>query len=279
MASTTNPNELSSPSDNFYSPVNYDFYAHQPYQPLDKDSSAIRLIRVFKNGEEELQCSLVQNIPLAEATDTFTAISYCAGDPKTITTVEVDGLAFNAFANLAHAIEQTYQHCCSATGETKALLWADQICINQSDLCERSHQVSVMHKIYKSAREVAVCLSTADHLGGDALTWLEKAHTHLPKAERGQNYFARLRSLKDVRLASPFKLWFWSLTTDVTFETTWRDLAYMFKQPWWSRAWVRIHVLKMAERRADGLLGCRYVKSTYQPSTLLSCTVDRPFKN
>ncbi|KAH7091433.1 heterokaryon incompatibility protein-domain-containing protein [Paraphoma chrysanthemicola] len=238
MASTSNPTQSSPLTDNFYSPSNYEFYAHQPYQHLDKDSNAIRLIRVFKTESGELQCRLVHNIPLAEAADTFTAISYCAGDPKQTRTIQVDGLSFNAFANLAYAIEQAYQHCSTARGANGVLLWADQICINQSNLSERSHQVGFMHEIYKSAQDVVACLSTADHVGADAITWIKEAHTYLPKPEPEQNYFALKRSLKGLRPEYPFKTWFWSLIASETFETTWCDVMQMIKQPWWSRAWI-----------------------------------------
>jgi hypothetical protein len=37
-------------------------------------------------------------------------------------------------------------------------LWADQVCINQTDVTERSHQVGLMNAIYKNARHVLVWL-------------------------------------------------------------------------------------------------------------------------
>jgi hypothetical protein len=43
-------------------------------------------------------------------------------------------------------------------------LWADQICINQNDLPERSLQVSLMNAIYKGAKHILVWLGP-DHEG------------------------------------------------------------------------------------------------------------------
>ena len=40
-------------------------------------------------------------------------------------------------------------------------LWADQICINQKDMKERSQQVQFMNTIYKNASEVLVWLGPA----------------------------------------------------------------------------------------------------------------------
>lgn len=45
-------------------------------------------------------------------------------------------------------------------GDEDILMWTDQICINQSNLRERSHQVEMMYDIYKTAQDVALCLDT-----------------------------------------------------------------------------------------------------------------------
>lgn len=67
---------------------------------------------------------------LADVYDTYTAISYCAGDPKKTQSIVVDNIPFNAFANLAIAIEATYDYRVKEHGELEVTLWADQMCIN-----------------------------------------------------------------------------------------------------------------------------------------------------
>lgn len=52
----------------------------------------------------------------------------------------------------------------------KRVLWIDAICINQGNASERSHQVSIMGQIYKSARRV--CIWLGDTPDGSALTRL-----------------------------------------------------------------------------------------------------------
>lgn len=47
------------------------------------------------------------------------------------------------------------------------ILWADAICINQEDLDERSHQVSIMGTIYSTARKVFLCMGEASIPGED----------------------------------------------------------------------------------------------------------------
>jgi hypothetical protein len=46
-------------------------------------------------------------------------------------------------------------------------LWIDSICINQSDVSERTHQVGLMRDIYSAANRVLIYLSV-DHTGGDS---------------------------------------------------------------------------------------------------------------
>ncbi|KAI3579715.1 heterokaryon incompatibility, partial [Fusarium oxysporum f. sp. albedinis] len=41
-----------------------------------------------------------------------------------------------------------------------SFLWIDQICINQSDIDERNHQVPIMGNIYRKAYRVFVWLGT-----------------------------------------------------------------------------------------------------------------------
>ncbi|KAK0620552.1 heterokaryon incompatibility, partial [Immersiella caudata] len=52
--------------------------------------------------------------------------------------------------------------------------WVDFICINQSDLQERSTQVSTMDRIYRSATQVDIWLG--DHTGETEKlgSWIEK---------------------------------------------------------------------------------------------------------
>jgi hypothetical protein len=116
---------------------------------------------------------------LKDARDTYTAISYCADDPKDTTEIIANGISFNAFANLAQAIDKTCRYREIAHNETSYLLWADQICINQKDLAERSHQVGMMYRVYANARVVAANLSTRDSPYVDeACAWI--AHMAAP---------------------------------------------------------------------------------------------------
>jgi hypothetical protein len=226
-------------TDNFYSPENLSFYARQPYESLDKFSRTIRLLVVKQDRYGGMQCRLKDGIPLSDAKGTYTAISYCAGDPKITRPVHVNSIPFNAFANLAHAIKRTYRYLYHRSKDegTEVLLWADQICINQSDKSERSHQVGFMYAIYRSARDVAVCLSTEEKRGESAFQWIHDMYLRLSNTNP-PNYSAGVNYSYD---GSGFTSTVLSNMGHEFFRNGMVDTLLMFEQPWWSRAWVNMH--------------------------------------
>ncbi|KAH7410062.1 heterokaryon incompatibility protein-domain-containing protein [Phaeosphaeria sp. MPI-PUGE-AT-0046c] len=258
------PAEPPPPKDNFYSPLNFEFYSCQPYKPLERSSQTIRLLAVTKDESGQFQCTLKDSVPLVEADGVYTAISYCAGDPNKTRSILVNGLHFNAFANLSHAIEEVYKYRAQKYGDVEALLWIDQICIDQSNPTERSHQVGLMYKIYSSAREVTVCLSTDDHRGGSALAWLTELCRAFPQIIIGAcaaEHTAEAYPLENRKSHEEELIDFTChLETDLRDAATWSawyDFLDMLQQPWWSRAWVVQEYV--AARNAVFLYGGNYV--------------------
>ena len=94
--------------------------------------------------------------------DCFSAISYYAGDPRSTAEIIVNGFAFNAFKNLDSAIRDLASNWERDYPARELILWTDQICIDQSNAPERSHQVGFMREIYQQAEHVFVHLSVSD---------------------------------------------------------------------------------------------------------------------
>jgi hypothetical protein len=183
----------STQTDNFFSPINHDFYARQPYKHINEMSRSIRLLQVAKDpATGKRTFALTEERPLSEAQDTYTAISYCASNSKDTSELLANGVRFNAFANLARAIEETCHYREIAHQDTAPLLWTDQICINQSDPIERSHQVGMMYHVYENAVEIAVCLSTAVTMHSDhgACAWIKALNDYQSLGViQAKNYF------------------------------------------------------------------------------------------
>jgi hypothetical protein len=122
------------------------------YKPLSPDS--IRLLR-FTGSPEDLTSSR----PITCALDhvrrssppSFTALSYTWG-PGADETILIDGEPCNIGPNAEQALRQLF------ADPAHGSIWIDQICINQSDDAEKSHQVQNMRQVYAAATRVAAWL-------------------------------------------------------------------------------------------------------------------------
>ncbi|KAI0134480.1 heterokaryon incompatibility protein-domain-containing protein [Xylariales sp. AK1849] len=115
----------------------------------------IRLIRLGpeQGHSDRLTCSIEQ-ISLEFATEIeyeYEALSYVWGGAEPKYLIECNGKALRITANLGQAL----LHLRRTEHRT---LWVDAICINQSDIEERSAQVRLMSRIYEAAKSVVVWL-------------------------------------------------------------------------------------------------------------------------
>ena len=147
-------------------------YEYTPIKELD----GIRLIELqpAAHVSAPIRCSLIhQQLSLCDSRDIYcrapyTALSYIWGCPdktKMITvnsekTLRITVNLFSALSDLRH--------------KTLSLpLWADGICINQSDNEEKSAQVCMMGRIYAEANHTVIHLPAA--VAGDTDGYNESA--------------------------------------------------------------------------------------------------------
>lgn len=91
------------------------------------------------------------------ASDTeYEALSYTWGDDHDTASVYIQGKRLAIRKNLLGAVTTLRRP------DATLLLWVDAICINQSDIMERNHQVWQMKDIYSKARLVNVWLGDSD---------------------------------------------------------------------------------------------------------------------
>lgn len=99
----------------------------------------------------------------------YDAISYVWGPASFPHTLNVDG---SDSLPLTQTLYDALQHFRHRQGIQR--LWADAICINQSDLIEKSSQVALMAEIYSTARNVRAFLGPAED--SDALAFATMSH-------------------------------------------------------------------------------------------------------
>ncbi|WAO93306.1 HET domain-containing protein [Fusarium falciforme] len=212
--------------DIFCTPENSNFLSGTPYSALDPTQREIRLLKVLPDsGSGFVECELLPSAPIAEVRGKYLALSYCAGDPRNTEIILVNGVKCNVFANLCHALTCARHFWTTQPGDEDFLLWADQICINQADLSERSHQVGFMRDIYQSAQQTLICLSTSN-TQGKGMKWFIKAFYGDGKRPRRQSRGKPTTNPGD------------NLTT------FWEEVT---ESPWWTRAWVFQEFMVSAE--------------------------------
>jgi hypothetical protein len=129
------------------------------YTTLSTPLREIRLLQILPDSDPGgLKCTLSVHFLEGPETVPYTALSYVWGqeDPSGRHAVILNGHKKPVTPNLLQALQSFYK-----LGHV-GYLWADAICINQSDLEEKSSQVSMMDTIYASAAKTIVWLGPSE---------------------------------------------------------------------------------------------------------------------
>ncbi|KAH0429960.1 heterokaryon incompatibility protein [Colletotrichum camelliae] len=141
------------------------------YKALNADDKQIRLVRV-NSGLDYAQITVTLEIASLNDEPSFAALSYVWGDPTITEEISVNGQTCRVTKNLAAALRHIFKQQEAITNVQQQQLgwsvqpishvWADALCINQSDIEERNQQVSMMGELYSSASVVLSWLSSVD---------------------------------------------------------------------------------------------------------------------
>jgi hypothetical protein len=88
----------------------------------------------------------------------YQALSYAWEPPDSGNSILIDGKPFEVRKNLWDFLNEACTRNTSLREEQPGLLWIDAICIDQSQVGKRNHQVAMMGRIYSEARKVLVWL-------------------------------------------------------------------------------------------------------------------------
>jgi len=119
------------------------------YAPLDKTTAEIRLLKLLPGNspDEALHCTLYKT-SLKDIKHEYYALSYVWGDARITENIIVNGQSVAATTNLVSFLRHLAVWLQDSPIE---YLWVDAVCINQADIQERNHQVTLMASIYKTA--------------------------------------------------------------------------------------------------------------------------------
>ncbi|EMD85926.1 hypothetical protein COCC4DRAFT_202603 [Bipolaris maydis ATCC 48331] len=134
-----------------------------------EDCKYIRVIELLPGTrQDDVVCRLLQ-VELREGLK-YEALSYVWGDMSQTTPIQVDDLTLQIGESLRSALMDLRRPMESR------VLWADAICIDQSNIHERAKQVGIMGDIYTQATRTVVWLGPSYdyvYLAFDCITTLE----------------------------------------------------------------------------------------------------------
>jgi hypothetical protein len=136
--------------------------------PLEKYGDKIRILELDRATSAEIEISGSLTLSSLQHTQKpFEALSYTWGPSTTGERIRLaPGCYLGITDNLAAALRllrtQGYQH----------RIWVDALCINQSDIQEKNHQVRMMRRIYRTASEVITWINFSIDLNNPALQLL-----------------------------------------------------------------------------------------------------------
>lgn len=182
-----------------------EYYKYTPFN----NNYSIRILTLEPGtGDDPLVGHLgVENL---NSSPHYEAISYCWGTGGRTSEILCHGKPLT----LTKSIEDALRRMRLAISPRR--LWADQICINQDDIAERSQQVSLMNAIYKGAKHVLVWL------GPDEQGVAQKAKTMI--------YY-----LQGVFNNEEMHREFWRVHSEELLSQDrepWMPLSSLTKQPW-----------------------------------------------
>ncbi|PMD35670.1 HET-domain-containing protein [Hyaloscypha variabilis F] len=123
----------------------------------EPDSFRLILLQPSSSHDVALQCNLLHTTISKcdrDIIDHYTALSYVWGDPNRTGSIYIDGHSFTINVTLEAALRDLRD-------PSRVLrIWADALCIDQSNLTERSSQVSLMAQIYSTAHHTVIHLGT-----------------------------------------------------------------------------------------------------------------------
>lgn len=122
---------------------------------LDPKFAGIRILKLRKGtSDTPIRCEL-QVVSLDDQ-PYYEVLSYVWGDCKITKSIHVDEVRFDATVNL-----YDFLHGLRLVSNDR-LIWADAICIDQRNEEEKSHQIGLMTRIYRQAKEAHVWFGPFD---------------------------------------------------------------------------------------------------------------------
>ncbi|KAF5714790.1 heterokaryon incompatibility 6 OR allele [Fusarium mundagurra] len=217
------------------------------YKPLDNNRQEIRLLTLLppRDGDANIYCTLSHAVlNTSSENPKYEALSYVWGEPDFSEPIILNNHTFFITPSLKYILS-----CLRQRDDQPRVLWVDAICINQSDVEERGHQVALMREIYSNCQRDIAWL---DPMIGKKGVKARDLYNH-PDLDQEENWVrCGMELMREIAEKNPQTL---KELQDQAREGGYRlvtgsqlALGAVFRQPTlWSRLWV-MQELSLAPR-------------------------------
>ncbi|PMD57286.1 HET-domain-containing protein [Hyaloscypha bicolor E] len=186
----------------------------------------IRLMKLLPGNSDD-QIHLELFTAELESAPPYEAISYCWGDPNDQEEILCCGRSMYITRSLYSGLK------CFRYPQKTRILWADAVCINQSNDNDKGHQVNMMGDVYDHASTVLVWLGEASTLAAEkAFHLIRKINGYMDskilESELANNPYEAVVDVPKPETRS-------QLFQDDSESEALRDF---FRRPWFDRLWV-----------------------------------------
>jgi hypothetical protein len=180
----------------------------------------IRIVKLLPalDFDDPIKCSL-EHVSLGDPPP-YEALSYAWGDASVTRTISLDGMPWEITVNLESALRHLRLKNFSRT------LWVDALCIDQSNISERSEQVCRMLEIYEKPTQVVVWLGPAADGSDIAFDKLKELSKLVPPSSKPIT----------VNKSGQFP-WYGKIGAPNE-PAAWVALQALLLRDWWHRIWV-----------------------------------------
>lgn len=184
------------------------------FSPLP-DTRSVRMLILAPGSDDDVLQGHLEVVDI-ESLGAYEPISYVWGDSTQRHKFLCEGSQLSLTTSLSQALTRL------RLKDRSRRLWADQICIDQSNLAERGQQVQFMNRIYRGASHVLVWLGRDNSHAAAAAFGLFRDLAKIFSDEEGRKQF-ELEHLENPSEKS---------------EEAWGPLKNFTNLPWFTRAWI-----------------------------------------
>lgn len=174
--------------------------SHFVHSALDDSEQQIRLLKLHPGpSESEIRCDI--STYSIEESPPYIALSYTWGNPLPTHNILLNSRTCLVRGNLFNFLD-TFRNDCTNIKH----LWIDYICIDQSNVRERNHQVQLMGSIYRNCTFVITWLGSDPIQVAGAKQYLITDDVEDLRLLLNNDYFQRLWIVQEVLLAPEVRI-------------------------------------------------------------------------